>query len=95
MTACARPECQVEFTPKTHNQKYCGAECCSIETNRRIMERYYTRRDQRMGKVRWCGSCTTTQLSRYNDSNICGACQRREQEDSRASVLNMVATFAS
>lgn len=92
---CAREECQLEFEKNTHNQKYCGAECCRIETNRRIMEKYYARRDQRLGKVRYCDLCRTTKLSRYNDSHICGSCKMKSAEETRMNVLNMVSAIVA
>lgn len=95
MLICARKECQVEYQPKTHNQKYCGAECCRIETNRRIMEKYYSRRDQRAGKVRFCSECKITKLSRYNDTMICGGCSLRNHQDSKRNVLSLVESMAS
>ena len=74
MIICARNGCEVAFDAKTHNQKFCGPECCRIATNERIMEKYYAKRDQRAGKIRYCGRCKETRLSRYNDSLICGSC---------------------
>lgn len=90
MLVCAREECSEVYKPKTHNQKYCGPECCRIETNRRIMEKYYAKKDQRAGKIRLCSSCGVTRLSRYNDSRICGSCELKDQENSRKSILGMI-----
>ena len=33
---CAYKECGKEFTPKTHNMKYCSDECCRIATNENV-----------------------------------------------------------
>ena len=41
---CAREECGIEFEQKTHNQKYCSDECCRIATNKRIMDKYYKKK---------------------------------------------------
>lgn len=71
---CARETCSNQFVKKTHNQKYCSTQCCGIETNRRIMEKYHERAAIRKGKKRGCKSCGTS-LSRYNDSKFCGACE--------------------
>lgn len=90
MIVCAREECHVAYEPKTHNQKYCCSECCRVETNRRIMEKYYAKRDQRLGKARYCDDCKVTKLSRYNDSHICGSCSLKNEEESKRNVLSLV-----
>lgn len=54
------------------------------------MEKYYAKRDQRMGKARYCDECQITKLSRYNDENICGSCALKSQESSRKAILGMV-----
>lgn len=95
MIVCAREECRIEFLPKTHNQKYCGAECCRVETNRRIMEKYYAKRDQRLGKTRHCDECGVTKLSRYNDSNVCGSCQIKASEESKKDILSWVTSISA
>lgn len=89
---CARPECSVVSRKTTHNQKYCSNECCRIETNRKIMEKYHEKAAIRRGKKRACKTCSTT-LSRYNESNICGACEtrnRNENKDSAAMLVNSI-----
>ena len=77
---CARAECGKEFHKTTHNQKYCTNECCRIETNRKIMEKYHERAAIRKGKKRSCNDCGTS-LSRYNEGKICGACETRKREE--------------
>ena len=76
---CARKECATPFVKVTHNQKYCTNECCRIETNRKIMEKYHERAAIKRGKKRSCKSCGTS-LSRYNEGKICGACETRKRE---------------
>jgi hypothetical protein len=76
---CARAECGKEFHKTTHNQKYCTNECCRIETNRKIMEKYHERAAIKRGKKRSCKSCGIS-LSRYNEGKICGACETRKRE---------------
>lgn len=94
---CANEGCEVSFEQKTHNQKYCSDECCRLATNRRIMEKYYERRDQRQGKARYCKSCDVTKLSRYNDGQICGACRVKNEIAANNSVIDMLtnASWAS
>lgn len=87
---CANEGCGIEFVKATHNQKYHSDECCRLATNRRIMEKYYARRDQRQGKKRLCKSCGNTTLSRYNDGDVCGSCQHQAEINANNSVLSML-----
>lgn len=77
---CARPDCNnVIETKASWNQKFCSSECTRIETNRRIMQKYYDKKDQLSGKKRICESCNETVLSRYNDGKICYLCEHKEE----------------
>lgn len=90
---CAREECKKEFRKTTHNQKYCTNECCRIETNRKIMEKYHERAAIKRGKKRSCKSCGTS-LSRYNETKYCGACEvnkRAEHQGEAAKLMSNVA----
>lgn len=89
---CDRPGCEVLFAKKTHNQRYHNDECCRLATNAKIMEKYYERRDQKMGKPRTCKTCKKTKLSRYNDSQVCAACSSKWNESINNSVMEMLAT---
>ena len=73
---CSNKECAKDFTPKTHNQKYCTDECCRVATNRRIMEKYYEKKAIKNGSIRQCTKCKS-QLSRYNTESICAACDKK------------------
>ena len=86
---CAREECGKEFSKVTHNQKYCTNECCRIETNRKIMEQYHERAAIRRGKKRGCKSCGTS-LSRYNSSNMCGACETSKREENAGEAQQLL-----
>lgn len=90
MSICAKRGCETEYTAKTHNQKYCSAECCRVATNQRIMEKYYAKRDQKAGKARLCRKCKVTKLSRYNDSPICGACSLATISAANNAVASML-----
>jgi hypothetical protein len=85
---CARPECKNESVKTTHNQKYCSKTCCSIETNRKIKEKYHKRAAIKRGKKRLCSICETP-LSRYNENDYCGSCAtaKRETHKSEAAAL--------
>jgi hypothetical protein len=91
LKVCAYAECGLEFTPKTHNQRYHSSECCRLATNSRIMENYYEKKSRRQGRIRVCASSDcTTQLSRYNDSRYCGKCASRSDTDTRKELLGML-----
>lgn len=79
------------FVAKTHNMKYCTDECCRLATNVRIMEKYYERKARLKGTIRICKypDCET-KLSRYNPSNTCAACERRDAARDRDSLLEML-----
>ena len=87
---CARTGCDESFAKKAHNQKYHNDECCRLATNAKIMEKYYERRAQRLGKTRLCSSCNVTRLSRYNDSRICSGCDSKSQVAKNNSVMDML-----
>ena len=94
MVVCAREECQLEFYPRTHNQKYCGKTCQKIETNRKVMIKYYKRRDQRAGKARYCIECKVTRLSRYNNDSICGACAQKSIDEARKNLVSWLSVIS-
>lgn len=85
---CANPDClnKKEFTPKTHNQKYCSDECCRIATNKRIMDKYYEKKAIKNGARRPCKICNS-QLSRYNKSILCAACEKDIKIKNRKSII--------
>jgi hypothetical protein len=89
---CAREECGKEFNKSTSNQIYCCSSCTRIETNRKIMERYYERAAIKRGVVRHCHKCNA-RLSRYNEDKICAPCQSaRDKERNKAAenIFNSV-----
>lgn len=88
---CSRSDCQKEFEPKTHNQKYCSDECCRIATNKRIMEKYYEKKAIKSGTARYCSTrgCKG-KLSRYNYSNMCSKCKMSKQSKSKKELLEMI-----
>lgn len=87
---CGNKECAKDFTPKTHNQKYCGDECCRIATNRRIMEKYYEKKAIRNGSVvRSCKKCNA-RLSVYHTEDVCSSCQNRVNQKNKNKLLRMI-----
>jgi hypothetical protein len=86
---CANSECKKQFESKTHNQKYCSDECCRIATNRRIMEKYYEKKAIRNGAFRPCKKCNA-RLSRYNQGNLCSACEKKVNVTNKSKILGMI-----
>lgn len=88
---CAYEECNNEFNPKTHNQKYCSDECCRTATNQKLKEAYYEKKARLAGKERICktSGCNVV-LSRYNEGRICDKCQGAEKEKERKALVEMV-----
>ena len=80
---CDNQGCNEKYQKKTH-------EGCRLATNRRIMEKYYAKREQKSGKVRYCVKCQNTKLSRYNDSNTCSGCLSTRELNMNNSVVNML-----
>ena len=79
LITCAAQDCEELFDKKIHNQRYHSDECCRIETNRKMMKKYYDQKDRKQGKVRICQTCGITKLSRYNESVICSSCEKEKQ----------------
>ena len=79
-------ECGKQFEFKTHNQKYCSNQCCRIATNKRIMVKYYEKRDRLSGKKRDCIECSTT-LSKYNSNDLCSSCESKAVKLNTKNIL--------
>jgi hypothetical protein len=86
---CGNKECAKEFEAKTHNQKYCGDECCRVATNRRIMEKYYEKKAIRNGAHRPCKKCGN-KLSRYNQGSLCSICEKNSSSKLNSKILEML-----
>lgn len=75
---CQYSSCGKAFTPNTHNQKYCDAECCRVATNERVMQTYYERKAIKSGKIRrTCSNrACEVRLSIYNFGDRCSVHER-------------------
>ncbi len=91
---CARPGCEVVVKKTTHNMKFCSANCCRIETNRKIMENYHEKVAIKNGKKRLCRECGITNLSRYNQSTMCSSCEHKQKELHRDQTNDLVASIS-
>lgn len=54
------------------------------------MQRYYEKRDRKLGKERVCSECKVTKLNRYNDSSICSSCDKKKQDEANSNVRDMM-----
>ena len=88
---CAYDECKKEFSPKTHNQKYCSDDCCRIATNKKLQDQYYEKKARLQGKKRICKtqSCGAP-LSRYNEDKICSKCKAGKEKVKQKELLEMI-----
>ena len=93
---CAYKECGKEFTPKTHNMKYCSDECCRIATNEKLKADYYDKKARLAGKKRICktAGCGSV-LSRYNEGKVCNKCIAKVESNKRKSLLEMMKNVPS
>ena len=86
---CGNSDCSKDFNPRTHNQKYCCDECCRVATNKKIMEKYYEKKAIRNGAFRACKKCKAS-LSRYNESQLCSACNKAVNQQNRTRLLGLL-----
>lgn len=92
MKKCA--ECQQDFEFKTHNQKYCSNQCCRIATNKRIMQKYYQKRERLAGKERLCLDCNA-RLSKHNPLDICALCEKRRTKSKTGKTIKDIENVIS
>jgi hypothetical protein len=68
-------QCDNQFVTKNKNQIYCSAECRSVATKEKILQRYkYSKTQSRLGKTRLCAGGCGTKISIYNDAGFCESC---------------------
>lgn len=87
-------ECQKDFEFKTHNQKYCSNQCCRVSTNKRIMQKYYEKRERLAGKERLCRDCLAP-LSRHNPLEVCAMCESAEVKNNTGKVIGDIRNVIS
>lgn len=88
---CAYEECGKEFTPKTHNMKYCSDECCRIATNENLKQKYYKKKARLNGEERICNTLGCGgKLVMYNESDTCSLCKAKEEAKKRKALIEMV-----
>lgn len=76
--------CDASFITDISYKIYCSAECREAATKDKIAQKYaQKRRERMMNKKRFCKSCNS-QLSAYNDDNICHACEINPKDVAKA-----------
>lgn len=72
---CKNEECNKEFVAKVYNTIYCSPECRKVVTNKKLLENYYRKKENK-NKKRVCKTkdCLTV-LSKYNKEDICEQCK--------------------
>lgn len=88
---CENEGCEVDFAKRTHNQRYHDSECTRLATNKKIMVTYYDNQARLHGRTRYCATCQTTQLSRYNPETVCNSCSQKAEIERNESARNMLA----
>lgn len=73
---CLNENCSKPFVAKVYNSIYCSPECRKTVTNKKLLEAYHNKKNNK-NKKRICKSknCTTI-LSSYNKEDICESCKQ-------------------
>jgi uncharacterized protein YmfQ (DUF2313 family) len=67
--------CNKGFSPTVSYQIYCSTDCRDSATKEKIAERQqFLKRKKRNQKTRHCAGGCGTQLSIYNDGELCDKC---------------------
>lgn len=75
LRTCANTECNKEFIAKVYNTIYCSSECRKIVTNKKLLENYYKKKENKNSKRRCKNEGCSTVLSIYNKEDICEPCK--------------------
>lgn len=90
LAICERVGCKEQFIKTTHNMKFHSSECCRVQTNETIKQKYHERVAIRRGKKRMCLACNISVLSRYNDNKLCAACELKSKKVHRGEAAMLV-----
>ena len=72
---CANDECKKSFTAKVYNTIYCSPECRKIVTNKKLLDTYYKKKENKFKKRICITDTCSTILSSYNTEEICEQCK--------------------
>lgn len=81
-------QCGEQFEFRTHNQKYCSNQCCRVATNKRIMDKYYEKKERLSGKLKLC-KCGA-RLSRYSNETTCITCQTKKRKQKTTDAVEVM-----
>lgn len=72
---CQNSDCGKQFIAKVYNTIYCSPDCRKVVTNKKLLDNYYRKKENKT-KKRVCKTkdCKTV-LSKYNDEEICEQCK--------------------
>ncbi|MEY4331357.1 MAG: hypothetical protein RLZZ196_95 [Bacteroidota bacterium] len=88
---CDYEECNNQFEPRTHNQKYCSDECCKIATNLKIKEKYYYKKARASGVKFTCKNRGCSQiLSKFTTDLICENCKAKQRTKDRKEIMDIL-----
>ncbi len=88
---CDYEECDNEFKPRTHNQKYCSDECCKIATTLKIKEKYYYKKARAAGVKFACKNRGCNQiLSKFTTDLICENCKAKQRTKDRKEIMDIL-----
>lgn len=72
---CSNDICKKEFTAKVYNTIYCSPECRKVVTNKKLLENYYKKKENKTRKRVCVTKKCSTVLSTYNQEDICEQCK--------------------
>lgn len=72
---CSNELCKKEFTAKVYNTIYCSTDCRKVVTNKKLLDNYYRKKENKKRKRICISDNCTTVLSSYNDEEICEQCK--------------------
>lgn len=78
--------CGEPFLKRRPNMVYCKKECCNAATNQKLIEKYHSNKLKKNNKDRKCIDCSSN-LSRYNQDDLCHACQIKKVESEKIDLL--------
>ena len=72
---CNNDDCKKEFIAKVYNTIYCSPECRKIITNKKLLDNYYRKKENKTRKRVCITKNCSTVLSSYNKEDICEQCK--------------------
>ena len=67
---CSNELCKKEFVAKVYNTIYCSTDCRKVVTNKKLLDNYYRKKENKTRKRVCVTDGCTTILSSYNEEEI-------------------------